>query len=163
VLPCSEIAIGADYPSNAEHLMGGNAMGKCDDESPACNQDSKDYNDAAFDKASADGRTTAATSDLDYYTKLLAAAGVAVGAGLTVAALSSWTGIGLLTGLVVAGVADLGAGYCLGRLNTAKSQRDQARRDCETARAKMKAAYDRSLIDCRDADCRPAAAIPACL
>lgn len=138
-------------------------MGKCDDESPACKQDLKDYNDAAFDKASADGRTTAATSDLDYYTKLLAAAGVAVGAGLTVGALSGWTGIGLGAGLLVAGLADLGAGYCIGCLSIAKRDRDAARLDCEAARGKMKTAYDKSLTDCRDADCRPPAAIPACL
>src|SRR5205814_749744 len=79
----------------------GEAMSKCDDESPACKQDVKDYNDAAFEKATAEGTINRLNTEIDAASKLAAAGGAAAAGGFTTAAISGWTGIGAGIGLAL--------------------------------------------------------------
>jgi hypothetical protein len=69
-------------------------------------------------------------------------------------------------GAIVGGVIGVGSAVTTAalakKLADLKAKRAQARKDCNAARIKMKAAYDKSLIDCMDADCRPSANIPLC-
>lgn len=137
-------------------------MGKCDDESPECKKDIKDYSDAAFERATAEQAINQANDLISRAEKGVAAGGATAAGGLGLAGGAGWTGAGLVVGL---GIAALGVGITIGGLigvASAQSKRDQGRKDCEAARQRMKAAYDKSLVDCKDGDCRPSPVAAPC-
>jgi hypothetical protein len=129
-------------------------MGVCDEETAACKQDRKDYDDAKFNRGTAEGEINAANSDRTAALAIIAG-GLTVTAG---GAAIGWTGVGIAVGLFGF------AGTCVGsyRLGKADEQLANARRACQDARKRMKDAYDASLNDCKNAECRPSSDIPAC-
>ena|SRR5688500_12079850 len=137
-------------------------MSKCDDESAACKQDNKDYTDAAFDRGTAEQTIKQLTAEIDTGEKAVAAATTAAGVGLAIMWGAGWTGVGAIAGAVIGIGSGVTALALAKRVAGLKDQRAKARKDCDAARAKMKAAYDKSLTDCQDADCRPSANIPLC-
>jgi|SRR5688572_18433883 len=137
-------------------------MGKCDDESAACKQDNKDYTDASFERGTAEQKIKQLTLEIDSGEKAFGAAAATAGVGVAIMWGAGWTGVGAIVGGVIGVGAAVTALALAKKIAGLKEQRAQARKDCDAARAKMKAAYDKSLTDCMDADCRPSANIPLC-
>lgn len=137
-------------------------MGKCDDESAACKQDMKDYNDAEFDRQTAIQSINQLSDDFTQAKAALAAALSVTAGGVAVGLATSWTGVGLIVGIVV-GVGGAAATLALSlKVRDIQDRLDKARQDCAAARLRMKQAYDKSLTARKEEDCRPSATIAAC-